>query len=214
MSFKISLKEVERNVFRSSINDGLWDIFLGCFFLMFVIAPHLSESIGDFWSSAVFLPVWVLLYLAIRLIRKNVVLPRIGSVKFGPARIVKLKRFSYVMLGFNIIALAVGAWAAFNYEKVGGLPSYFLGIMLLIGFSTAAFFLDVPRLFVYGLLLGLAPVAGEWLWVNANVSHHGFPITFGTVSGVMILVGLILFVRLVRGNPVYDSSPPEEGLNA
>ena len=25
---------------------------------MFVIAPYLSTSLGDFWSSAVFLPFW------------------------------------------------------------------------------------------------------------------------------------------------------------
>ena len=56
MSQKISLREAERKAFRSRYNDGLWDILLGCFFLMFVIAPYLSASLGDFWSSAVFLP--------------------------------------------------------------------------------------------------------------------------------------------------------------
>ena len=54
MSQPISLKEAERKVFQSTANDGLWDIFLGIFFLEFVIAPFLSESMGDFWSVAVF----------------------------------------------------------------------------------------------------------------------------------------------------------------
>ena len=210
MANKISLKEVERRVFYSSVNDGLWDIFLGFFFLEFVIAPYLSESMGDFWSVAVFLPFWGVLYLVIRLVRNNVVEPRIGSVKFGPVRIAKLKRFTYVMLALNIIALAIGTWAALNFEKVGGMPSYFFGLILLVGFSTAGFLLDLPRLFLYGLLLGLAPVVGEWLWVNANVTHHGFPITFGAVSGVMILIGIILFARLLRDNPIPEDFPMEE----
>ena len=68
MSQKISLKAAERKAFRTTYNDGLVDIFLGCFFLMFVIAPYLSASLGDFWSSAVFLPFWALVYLAIWLI--------------------------------------------------------------------------------------------------------------------------------------------------
>jgi hypothetical protein len=207
---KISLKEAERRVFHSSVNDSLWDIFLGFFFLEFVIAPFLSESMGDFWSVAVFLPFWGVIYLVTRWVRKNIVEPRIGSVKFGPIRIAKLKRFTYVMLALNIIALAVGTWAALNFEKVGGMPSYFFGLILLVGFSTAGFLLDLPRLFLYGLLLGLAPVVGEWLWVNANVTHHGFPITFGTVSGVMILIGIILFTRLLRDNPILEDYPLEK----
>jgi len=56
MSSQISLKEAEQKVFKTAYNDGLWDIFLGCFFMIFVIAPYLSESLGDFWISVVFLP--------------------------------------------------------------------------------------------------------------------------------------------------------------
>lgn len=58
MSQQISLKDAERKVFRITYNHGLWDVFLGCFFLIFVIGPYLSSSLGDFWSSFVFLPFW------------------------------------------------------------------------------------------------------------------------------------------------------------
>ena len=58
MSQQISLREAERKAFRITHNDGLWDVLLGCYALMFVIAPYLSTSLGDFWSSAVFLPFW------------------------------------------------------------------------------------------------------------------------------------------------------------
>ncbi len=206
MSYPISLKEAERKVFRSTVNDGLWDIFLGFFFLEFVIAPYLSESMGDFWSVAVFLPVWAVVYLAIRLIRKKVVEPRIGVVKFGPSRISKIKRFSYVMLAFNSIALLLGIWAALSFNRTSGeaIP-YMFSILLLAGFSMAAFFLEFNRLYIYGLLIALAPVAGEWLWKNGYAAHHGWPITFGVISGIMILVGLVIFIRLLRSNPVPDN---------
>lgn len=58
MSQQISLKEAERKAFRSKYNDGLWDILLGCFFLMFAVAPYLSPTLGDFWSSVAFVPFW------------------------------------------------------------------------------------------------------------------------------------------------------------
>jgi len=132
MSQQISLKEAERKVFHSTANDGLWDIFLGIFFLEFVIAPFLSESMGDFWSAAIFLPVWAVAYSVIRFLRKKMVEPRIGVVKFGPTRISKMKRFSYVMLAFNVIALGLGVWAAFSVDKASGDPIPFMFSLVLL----------------------------------------------------------------------------------
>jgi hypothetical protein len=207
MTPQISLKDAERKAFRATYNDGLWDILLGCIFLMWAIAPDLSASLGDFWSSAVFLPFWALVYLAIWLIRKYVVIPRIGSVKFGRARIAKLAKFTAVMLAVNIIALVLGFVAALNFGKVPGqLTSILFGMILLVGFSLAAYFLDFSRLYLYGLLVGLSPLVGEWLWTYGYATHHGFPITFGTAAGIMILVGLAVFIRLLHDNPV----PTEE----
>ncbi len=208
MSQKISLKEAERKVFRASYNDGLWDIFLGCFFLMFVIAPYLSTSLGDFWSSVVFLPIWALVYLLISLIRKYMVTPRIGVVKFGLPRKTKLAKFNVVMLVINIIAFILGLVAATSFGIVSGqIYSIVFGMLLLIGFSLAAYFLDFSRLYIYGLLAGFSPLIGEWLWAHGYATHHGFPITFGTAAGIMILVGLVVFARLLRDNPV-----PIEGI--
>jgi hypothetical protein len=211
MSQKISLKEAERKAFRTRFDDGLWDVFLGCFFLMFVIAPYLSTSLGDFWSSVVFLPFWALVYLALVLIRKHVVTPRIGVVKFGRARIVKLGKFTAVMLATNVIVFILGLVAAVNFGKIPGqMLTIFFGLVLLMGFSIAAYFLDFNRLYVYGLLVGLSPLVGEWLWSHGYATHHGFPITFGTSAGIMLVVGLAVFVRLLHDNPVPIEAIPSE----
>jgi hypothetical protein len=208
MSQQISLKEAERKAFRATYNHGLWDIFLGCFFLMFVIGPYLSPSLGDFWSSVVFLPFWGLVFLVIRVIRKHVVTPRVGVVKFGLARKAKLAKFTVVMLVVNVIAFILGLVAAMSFGKVPGqIHTIIFGMILLIGFSIAAYFLDFSRLYIYGLMVGLSPLAGEWLWAHGYATHHGFPITFGTAAGIMILVGLTVFVRLLHDNPV-----PTEGI--
>jgi hypothetical protein len=209
MSHQISLKEAERKVFSTAVNDGLWDILLGCFFLIFAVAPFLSAGLGDFWSSVVFLPFWGLVFLIVWLLRRHVVTPRVGVVKFGRARKTKLTQFTVVMLVANVIAFILGLVAALSFGRVPGqIYTMALGLLFLLGFSVAAYFLDFSRLYVYGLLVGLSFLVGEWLWARGLASHHGFPITFGTTAGIMILVGLAVFVRLLRRNPIPIGIPP------
>jgi hypothetical protein len=212
MSQRISLREAERNAFRTQYNDGLWDILLGCVFLMFPVVLYLSPSLGDFWSSVMLVPLWGLAFLVILLIRKLVVAPRIGKVKFGPVRLRKLTRFTLAMLIVNILAFVLGLAAAANFGKVAGQTiSIVFGLLLLVCFSLAAYFLEFNRLYVYGLLIGLSPLVGEWMWTKGYAAHHGFPVTFGTASGVMILIGLVHFVRLLHDNPIpHDGIPSEK----
>jgi hypothetical protein len=213
MSQQISLREAERKVFRTAYDDGLWDVFLGAFLLFFAVAPFLSPGLGDFWSSMVFLSLWAFVFAAIRVVRKRVVIPRAGIVRFGRARQARLRRFTIIMLALNSVALILGFVVAPNVAKVPGQAIAFaLGAMLLIGFSIAAYFLDIGRFYVYGLLTGLAPVAGEWLWINGYAAHHGFPATFGATAAIMIVTGLAVFVRLLRHSPLpVETIPPEEG---
>jgi hypothetical protein len=206
MSQLISLKGVERKAFRTAFDDGLWDILLGCFLLLMVIGPFLSSTLGDFWITVIFLPFWGAVYLAILLVRKFVVTPRIGVMKFGPVRRAKIMRFTFLMLILNVSAAVLGFVFVLNFRTVPGqLISVFFGILLMLFFSLFAYFLDFLRLYAYGLLVGVSPLIGEWLWSRGLTSHHGFPITFGITSAVMILLGSIVLVRLVRSNPI----PPE-----
>jgi hypothetical protein len=133
--------------------------------------------------------------------------PRVGVVKFGHARNSKLMKFTMMMLVLNVIAFILGLVAAVSFGYAPGqIYSVAMGMILLFGFSIAAYFLDFSRLYLYGLLVGLSPLVGEWLWLHGYAAHHGFPLTFGVASGSMILAGLTVFVRLLHDNPV-----PEEG---
>ncbi len=212
MSERISLREAERKAFRMRYDDGLWDILLGGVFLMFPIAIHLSPSLGDFWSSAAILPFWALAWLAVWLVRKHIVRPRIGTMRPGPVRTAKLRRFTVVMLIANTAALFLGLAAASSFRSLPGqTTSILFGMILLVGFSVAGYLLGFRRLYIYGLLLGLCPIVGEWLWDNGLVAHHGFPVTFGAAAGVMILVGLAVFIRLLHDNPVHRRGLPSGG---
>jgi hypothetical protein len=210
MSQQISLKEAERKVFQSAIQDGLYDIFIGCVLLVFVIAPFLSPSMGDFWSSAMLVPFWALVQLGIWLIRRYVVTPRIGVVKFGPARRTRLFRFNATIFVVLLVALLLGILSAVDLNVPGWVHTARFGLVVLVAFSVAAYFLGFTLLYIYGALIALSPLVGEWLYANVGASHHGFPIAFGVTAGIIILVGLVKFLRLLRNYPLPAAGTPLE----
>lgn len=212
MSQKISLKEAERKAFTSAYQDGLWDIFLGCFVLQYAIAPFLSRSLGDFLSSAVFLPFLGLLFLAIWLIRKYVVTPRVGIVKLGSWRKARLLRFNLVVFAVLILAFILGMLSAVSFAVMPSwIPAVSFSLIILIAFSVAAYFLNFSRLYIYGILLALSPLVGEWLYRVFRVPHHGFPITFGLIAVTIILIGLVKFIRFLHDHPLPAEDSASQG---
>ncbi len=160
----------------------------------------------------VFLPFWGFAFLVIKWLRTNVVTSRTGSMRLGQPGKVRLMRFNLVMLPLNLVALILGVFVASHFGSVPGqMITIGFGLMLLIVFSLAAILLGFSRLYVYGLLVGLSPLVGEWLYSNYHVANHGFPITFGTATGIMFLVGMTLFVRLLRENPLPIEGIPPRG---
>lgn len=203
----ISLKEADRRVFSASFDDGLVDIFISGVVLMFAIGPFLSIYLGDFWSSAIFLPFWGMLFLVLLWIRMNIIKPRSGVVKYGPARRRKLTLFTGIMLVLNIIFFTLGLVVGI---VLPGSPGWNIllpfSAMVLVLFSLAGFFLDVNRFYVYGLMLAAGPFIGEWLFQNYQVLHHGYPIVFGIYAGIIFLIGLIKLLTFLKNNPL----PSEE----
>lgn len=207
MDGNISLKETEHKVFAAAVDDGLWDVLIASFILVFAIAPLLSRRLGDFWSSFVFLPFWALGYGAVRLIRKHVVNPRIGVVRFGQFRKMKLSRAAAILVVVNVVGLLLGILVGQFSDRPGWVFLTPFALLMLTIFSVAGYYLGFPRLYVYGLLTALSPLVGEWLWVHRGAVHHGFPITFGTTAGIMVSIGLIKFALLLRNHPLRTSDP-------
>lgn len=207
MSQPVSLKEVEKQVFRAAVQDGLWDILIGFFILAFALAPGLSRTLGDFWSSAVLFGTWPFIAAAVWLVRRHVVAPRVGVVQFGRSRIRRLMWFNVVMALALFAAFVLGLGGAIlSRPEAGALPGWLpmivLGLICLGLSGIAAYFLDYPRLNVYGVLLALATPVGEWLYRTRQVPHHGIPLTFGLTAALAILVGLVRFAQLLRDHPL------------
>lgn len=202
------LKALERATFRSATDDGLWDVLIAAVVSMFAVGPLLSETLGDFWSSAVFVPIWLGMYLIVLSVRRRIVIPRVGTVRFGIDRQRRMRRFALVMMVVNAIALVLGVAVAIGVQTdqldLDGGVGYplGLGIVSLVGFSAAAYVTSIPRFALYGLMLAVAPLVGEWLWRNDLAAHHGYPIVFGVAAVIIFVTGIARFTALLRSRPL------------
>jgi hypothetical protein len=78
---------------------------------------------------------------------------------------------------------------------------WFSAIMLIL-FTAAGYMLDFSFLYGYGILFALGIPIGEWLYQEVNFSHHGYPVIFGIMCGIMLTRGLYKFITLIKKNPL------------
>lgn len=210
----VELKQIERSTYRAVADSGLWDVLLATIVSMLAIAPLLSVHLGDFWSSAVFLPVFAVVLLVIHVVKVRVIEPRVGAVEFAEPRRRRMVRLNIVMLVVNIVALALGSVAALRAPVLGGpIVAFGMSMVILVGFTLASFLLEIPRVFFYGLLLAAAPIVGESLFVRGLASHHGFPIVFGISAVVILVCGIVRFVRFLPDPQRTDGRQTAEGVD-
>ena len=210
MSQEMSLKEAEQRAFAAYHQDGLWDILVGYIVAVFAIAPFLRAPLGETWSTAVFFPFGILVWLIFLAVKRYVVVPRIGVVTFSRAR---RKKMSWIF--FAVFAVHFGArFLGFDFLELLESPSWAttarFGILALALFGITAFFLKFRRLYIYGVMVAGSPLISELLYRQWGAVHHGYPIVFGTTATIMILTGVVLFVRLLRGSPALTSTARSE----
>jgi len=226
MSQNISLKDLERRAFKSTFQDGLWDIFLGLLLLNVGIGTIVGGMVGDAEMSPASLvrimlmivPWPFLVLIAFWAGKKFITTPRIGLVKFGPQRESKVKNLRAVLFLSVLLTVVMlfWGWAAMGnglpwWVTEIPLPLYVWPAQTIIVFGLAAYFLDVPRFYAYGVLYGLPLPVGMLLVKNTDFSVLGSTaITYGVSVGVMVLIGVILFIRFLRQCPALA----EGGLSA
>ena len=210
MTQDADLKQIERRAYVSYFQDGLWDIVIGLVAAAWAVGPLLSDlGLSDLWVGAIFLPFSAVAYAIFWAGKRFVTRPRMGLVRFGPKRKARLTKILAVTTALLTVGLVVGIVASISGTTSGWVyPAAFCAV-LLAGFSLGAYFLDFPRLYLYGALLALSLPIGEVLFRYAGVAHHGWPATFGVSAAVMLLIGVTLFARFVYKYPL----PVQEGLD-
>lgn len=210
----LNLKEIERRAFRSTFQDGLWDIYLGLLLLAMAIGALLSD-LGATPSPLVRQLIYVgLIALSVLVLwrgKKVITIPRMGLIKFGPRRRKKLGKVTIVLgisvlLGLFCFVVAANLrdnppeWLKFGFPAVWA-------VNCLVVFSLMAYFLDFPRLYFYGVLYAV-PLTLDSVLKRGIGSDLTF-IAFGIPALVILSIGVGLLVRFLRRYPV----PAEETVN-
>ena len=193
MSQDIKLKEIERKAWTSYFHDGLWDIFFG----LLMLTMGIRSLTDNVWVTLVILAAVLVVLLG----KKFITIPRIGLVKFSPAREAKQRKL-IIMLSISIIMMLILLVLALLGQDLltKGIRAAIQGVGFALIFSLVAYFMDFKRLYAYGLLFTTGTVLWELLGEPIG------PIAF-SVSGVIALViGLVVLTRFLRKYP----KPPEE----
>src|SRR4030066_1985247 len=106
MSNVLDLKQIERKAFRSTYEDGLLDIFMGAFVACMAITLYHPESGYSPMNIIGMILIYAVLYSLFWAGKKYITLPRMGQVRFGPARQQKKKTLA-IILGIMVLIQAI-----------------------------------------------------------------------------------------------------------
>jgi len=186
----ISLKEIQRKVYMTFFQDGLWDIFLGFFILGWGLA---------ILTDLAYLPgvIFMGLYFAIWGVKKRLTYPRIGYARFSETSRRRITA-RFVILGLAV--MLVGVMVAVLWG-IGARPQWLADYFPLVfnGILAAvvcfiAYWARVNRFYVYAVLIFLGAVFHMWLGVRWEFGFIG-------AGGIILLIGLGVLIIFLRRYP-------------
>jgi hypothetical protein len=203
----INLKELEKKAYKSTFQDGLWDIFLGVIFLGFslTVLEFDSEFELVFKYFLIVAPCNLGAVLILILGKRYITIPRLGYVEFGPKRQKAKERLKYFII-MNITAFALVIVLPLS-GILGDLPIGNYSTALIIGFvviwlplSVLAFILKFSRLYIYAIMGGISfflteiffPLVGEPLDTI---------LSFGIIGGIIFIIGIIFLIKFIKKYP-------------
>ena len=190
MKSEIDVEKIQRKVYMSYFQDGLWDVVLGLFLLC--------------WGFTVLFDiVWLpgaisafLFWLALSLKRK-ITYPRIGYAKLAEQR----KRMLRIVIAGVIVILLVVMVPLLLFTITGGksqfLRDYFeliFGSMLAVAVGLVGYWWRTVRWYIYATLVFIFAVFNQWLALS-------FELSFIIPGGIITACGLIILVQFLRKYP-------------
>jgi hypothetical protein len=188
MQADIDLKNIQRKVYMSYFQDGLWDILLGVFLVCWglMVTFDFVAVMGGFW---------LVFYMLILALKRWIVYPRSGYIKIPEAR---KQQIRMVILGTGVFLLGLAVIPIFIIDSRPAWFSEYFMLMLGCMFTLVIVFLavwwQVYRWYAYAGVVLLAFMAHQWLNTELNLS-------FFVPGGIIALYGLALLIRFLRKYP-------------
>jgi len=198
-----SLKEIEKKTYMSYHQDGLIDVFVGVYILLFgsgILLNSVTDLSTGFVIPAIFpaimIPIWISA-------KKRVTMPRIGYVKFGVRGANKMMA---IFLGLAVAGLGVfmmfGLGASMGEGWALTLRDFLISNnMIIIGIAAAtisslfAYTMGLKRLYAYGLLSLVLFFTGHFITIP-------FEYILFTIGLAIIINGFVLLIQFIRKYPL------------
>ncbi len=184
------LRTIERKVYMSFFEDGVWDVFLGLFILGWGIS---------ILTEAAYLPgvSFIGIYFAVWGIKKWLTYPRIGYVRFSS---ISRRRITTKFLILGAAVLLFGLLAAVLWgigTRPQWLADYFPLIfngMLAAVVCFAAYWARINRFYLHAALIFLGAVFHLWAGIKWEFGFIG-------AGGIILLIGLGFLIRFLHKYP-------------
>ena len=196
-----ALKALEKKIYRSFFQDGLWDIFWGLILLSFAAQSAYSSLGLPYPLDHAIIP--ALAVLTLELGKRYLTIPRLGKVRFGPQRRAQLQKgktvlFILVTLALLILILAIPALSLSqpNPDSEVIVRSLMMGLVITAALGIIAFFQGFSRLYVYAIVFGLSLPVSQILKGKVAPPWEEW-LAFGIPAVVMLAVGFVLLFRFL-----------------
>jgi hypothetical protein len=207
MTNHVDLKKLERKVWTSFFEDGIWDIYLGIMLLTMAIGALLADTGAP--KAKIMIVYGCLIgvaFIFLCISKLFITLPRIGRVNFGPKGKARKKKANVIFAISALIGLVVFILFSriVKVPWLSGLPmdvvfpAIWVGNMLIV-FSLAAYFLRFRRLYLIGVMFAVG-VPLDILLTELTHLDLSF-VAFGAPALVIMIMGIIVFVRFLRKYP-------------
>lgn len=196
----INLKEIQRKVYMSFFQDGLWDIFLGLFLLGWGLA---------ILTDIAYLPgiTFIGLYFGIWGVKKRLTYPRIGYARFSET---SRRRITARVLILGVVVLLVGVMVAVLWgidRRPQWLADYFSlifnGILAAV-VCVVAYWARINRFYLYAVLIFLGGVFNLWLGVRWEFGFIGAGCVIVLIGVVVLIIFLRKYPKMVEGVKIND----------
>jgi len=184
----IDTRKIQRKVYMTYFQDGLWDVVLGLFLLGWGFA--ILFDLG--WLPVI---TFLAFFWIAQGLKQKIIYPRIGYAKPAEHR----KQKSRIIIG-GAVTLLLGIMV-FLVIVTGGMPQFLrdyfellFGTMQAIVIGLIGYWWGITRWYGYAGLTFLLAVFNQWLGLS-------FELSFIIPGGVILLYGMTIFARFLRKYP-------------
>lgn len=211
------LKQLERDAFRRFYDDGLLDVYLGSMLMLMGVTAIATDRLDDLGSSALLVfALAMAVTIPLLVYRRRLLRTRLGTFQPSGRRRRRIKGARLFLLGSVVVGVvmfgvAVSVRTSGASEDVLGAVValvWFLNAVVVLG--AGAYFLDVPRFYLHGVLWGLAmPLL---VWPDLLWDYQLAPwVAWGIPGAIMAGVGIYKLAHFLREYPAPPAAEIQDG---